>query len=168
LDNAIQQEEARDYVKRSRILKSNVSTIFSIIWGQCSNDMKNKLRYMPGYSTTSKEDCVWLLEKTKGISLKFDEKRNGLFLSALNARNGFLSCAQKSNPSNVEYCDELKSWADTIKFYGGTVAESHEMVPVISPVGSTRSVAKRKKIASIEPWELHTYRRLTPTDVGSL
>ena len=106
--------------------------------------MKNtKLKSTPEYSTTSKEDCVWLLKKIKGISLKFDEKRNG-FLSALDARNSFLSCAQKVTQSNVDYRDELKSWADTIEFYGGAVAESHEIVPAVGTDGYELSVDERK------------------------
>ena len=162
LDKAIQQEEAQDYVKRSRILKSNMSAIFSIIWGQCSDDMKNKLKSTPGYSTTSKEDCVWLLKKIKGISLKFDEKRNG-FLSALDARNSFLSCAQEANQSNVDYRDELKSWADTIEFYGGAVAESHETVPAIGTDGYELRVNERKKIAYDRTMGV-TYMRKADTD----
>ena len=54
--------------------------------------------------------------------MKFDEKCNA-FLSALNARNSFLTCQQKSWQSNVEYRDELKGWADTIEYYGGSVAD---------------------------------------------
>jgi hypothetical protein len=88
-DRAIQQEEAKDYVKRARILKSNMSTVFSVIWGQCSDDMKTKLKSTPGFAEATKEDCTWLLKKIKGISLKFDEMRNA-FLSASDARGSFL------------------------------------------------------------------------------
>ena len=90
LDRAIQQEEAKDYVKRTHILKSNISTIFSVVWGQYSDDMKNKMKCMPGYAETTKEDCTWRLKKIKGISLKFDQKCNE-FLSALDARSSFLN-----------------------------------------------------------------------------
>ena len=146
LDKAIQQEEAKAYVKRTRILTSNMSTIFSIVWGQCSEDMKTKLKSTPGYAETTKEDVVWLLKKIKGISLKFDEKRNA-FLSALDARASFLYCRQKQGQTNVAFRDELKAWTDTIEFYGGSVAECHTLVPEKGPRETTLSVAAREKIA---------------------
>ena len=146
LDKAIQQEEAKDYVKRTRILKSNMSTIFSVIWGQCSEDMKTKLKSTPGFAEATKEDCTWLLKKIKGISLKFDEKRNG-FLSALDARGSFLNCRQKQGQTNVSYRDEMKAWADTIEFYGGSVAECYLLVPENGPDGAKLSVSERKKVA---------------------
>ena len=146
LDRAVQQEEAKDSVKRTPILKSNMSTIFYVVWGQCSDDMKTKLKSTPEYAEATKEDCTWLLKKIKGISLKFDDKRNA-FLSSLDARSSFLSCRQKQGQTNVAFRDELKAWADTIEFYGGSVAECYTLVPEWGPGGVRLSATARMKIA---------------------
>lgn len=121
-----------------------MSTTFSVVWGQCSDDMKTKLKSAPGYAETTKEDCTWLLKKKKSISLKFDEKCNG-FLSALDARGSFLSnCCQKQGQPNVAFRDELKAWADTIEFYVGRVSECYTLVPERGSGGGFLSMEQRR------------------------
>ena len=147
LEIEIQKEEIKEYVKRVRVLKSNMGTMYAIMWGQCSEDMKNKVKAVADYhEKTEANDCVWLLKKVRGISMKFDEKCNA-FLSALNARHSFLTCQQKSWQPNVEYRDELKGWADTIEYYGGSVAECHHLVPTERPDGTVMNLATRKALA---------------------
>jgi hypothetical protein len=33
-------EEVKEYVKRTQALASNAATVYTVIWGQCSEDMK--------------------------------------------------------------------------------------------------------------------------------
>ena len=82
LEIEIQKEEIKEYVKRVRVLKSNKGTMYAIMWGQCSEDMKNKVKAVADYHERAEaNDCVWLLTTVRGISMKFDEKCNA-FLSA--------------------------------------------------------------------------------------
>ena len=37
-------EEVKTYVKRNHTLKSNLATVYAVIWGQCSDDMKAKAK----------------------------------------------------------------------------------------------------------------------------
>ena len=161
LEIEIQKEEIKEYVKRVRVLKSNMGTMYAIMWVQCSEDMKNKVKAVADYHEKAEaNDCVWLLKKVRGISMKFDERCNA-FLSALNARHSFLTCQQKSWQSNVEYRDEFKGWADTIEYYGGSVAECHHLVPTERPNGTVMNIATRKALACdfalgrLHPWRRH-------------
>ena len=59
-------EEAREWVKRNRALLSNLATVFAVAWGQCSEEMKLRLKTHDGYeASASANDCVWLF-KTSG------------------------------------------------------------------------------------------------------
>ena len=54
-------EEVKEYVKRTRTLKSNLATIFAVAWGQCSNAMKARVKTHSGYEEmSSTNNCVWL------------------------------------------------------------------------------------------------------------
>ena len=56
-------EEVKAYVKRNHTLKSNLATV---IWGQCSDDMKVKVKTHDDYKDkTANNDCFWLLKQIK-------------------------------------------------------------------------------------------------------
>ena len=62
------QASMKTYNLRSDELKSNLNSLYSVIWGQSSENMKTKLRSLDGYTAqTQKDNCVWLLGQIKGI-----------------------------------------------------------------------------------------------------
>jgi hypothetical protein len=51
-------EEVKTYVKRNHTLKSNLATVYAVIWGQCSDDMKAKIKTHDDYKDkTVNNDC---------------------------------------------------------------------------------------------------------------
>jgi hypothetical protein len=44
VDEAIWKEELKEHVKQVRVLKGNLATMMAIIWGQCSEAMKSKVK----------------------------------------------------------------------------------------------------------------------------
>ena len=51
-------EEVKEYVKRTRTLRSNLATIHAVIWGQCSEAMKAKVKSLDDYKAkTVDNDC---------------------------------------------------------------------------------------------------------------
>ena len=94
-EEMIHVEEVKEYVKRTRTLKSNMATVYAVVWEQCSKAMKAKLKSLTGYKEKAEaNDCYWLLKQIKAVTLQFDEKRN-VFISLLDARTSFLNCKQK-------------------------------------------------------------------------
>ena len=66
-------EDVKTYVKRNRELESNLATVYSVAWGQCSEDMKARIKTTKGYQTAAeKNDCLWLLKSTKAVPQKFE------------------------------------------------------------------------------------------------
>ena len=95
----------------------------AVIWEQCSESMKARLRVLTGFKdATSGNDCFWILQQIKSVTLQFNEKRYGN-LSLTDARWNMLNCRQQQDQSVAEYKEILKGWADAIDFHGGTVAE---------------------------------------------
>ncbi|KAI2502266.1 hypothetical protein MHU86_12155 [Fragilaria crotonensis] len=120
-DLAIWNEDIRDYAKRKRVLRGNLAALQAVIWGQCSEAMKAKVKSLDGYAASAKEDdCEWLLNNIKAITMQFDAKHNG-YISMLDATAAFLNCRQQQGQSADSYLEAMKSHTDTIEYHGGTL-----------------------------------------------
>lgn len=72
----IYSEEVKEYVKRVRTLKSNLVALHVVIWGQCSEAVRAKVKLLAHHKTRMAENnCYWLLKQIKVVTLQFDEKR---------------------------------------------------------------------------------------------
>ena len=99
VEKAIRDKELREFVKKKGALKGKLATIQAVILGQCSKTMKDKLRSVDNFKAeTRRNNCLWLLQQIRAISLLFDRKKNA-FISILNAQRGFLKC--KHHPGRL-------------------------------------------------------------------
>jgi len=66
----IYAEKIKEYVKRETALTGNMRLVYAVIWGQCSEAMKAKIKSVSNYKDKSEgNDCVWLLEHVKATML---------------------------------------------------------------------------------------------------
>lgn len=95
----------KEYVKRNRTLSSNLAALHAVIWGQCSEAMKAKIKSHDDYKSKSDAyNCLWMLKHIKAVTLQFDKKQND-FISLLDARTSFLTCKQGPNQSADDYLE---------------------------------------------------------------
>jgi hypothetical protein len=108
LQGIVYIEQVKGYVKRLNELKSNLGKVHAVIWGQCSEAMKAKIKSLTDYkSKTEANDCFWLLKQLKAVTLQFDEKRN-VFVSLLEARTSLMKCKQEQGQTVSEYLEVLR------------------------------------------------------------
>jgi hypothetical protein len=168
LSDMIYAEEVKQYVKRKASLTSNLATIHAVVWGQCSDAMKAKIKSLTDYKEkTEANDCFWLLKKIKAVTLQFDEKRN-VFISLLDARTSLLNCRQQQGQSASDYLETLRGWADTIEYHGGTVAENFTLIAEKDDSGKARTDEERKALARDRTLAIMFIRRADPTRYGTL
>ena len=61
-----------EYVKRESVLAENVKTVYSLIWGQCTDVMRQKIRSHSDYKTTEDVlDAIGLLKTIKSNMFNF-------------------------------------------------------------------------------------------------
>ena len=60
----IYNQEVKEYVKNKGILKRNIQKTYGLIWGQCSEALKELVRHLEDYKDKSREfDVILLLEE---------------------------------------------------------------------------------------------------------
>ena len=161
-------EEVKEFVKRTRALKSNLATIFAVAWGQCSDAMKARVKTHVGYEDmTAANDCVWLFSQIRSVTLQFHDSKDS-FMSLLDAQFGFLSCKQKADESADDYADALIGWSDTIETHGGTVAVNFKLIGATAEDGTPRSDAKRQEMARERTIATALIRNADPSRYGTL
>ena len=146
-DLEIWKEDLRDLSKRKRVLRGSLSAIHAVIWGQCSEAMKARVKSLPEYDErTACDDCEWLLRNINAITMQFDSRHNG-YIAMLDATAGFLNFRQQQHQSVSNYLETLKSHVDTIEYHGGTVVLNPALAPESDGLGNKLSSTERTKIA---------------------
>ena len=88
--------------------KENKSKLYSVIWGQCSDTMKKKLKALKAYKDLSDDsDSLKLLKEIKGILYWFDTRDN-LYSSMHDAKVAFYTNKQGKDESNSDYLSRFK------------------------------------------------------------
>ena len=168
MEKMISAEEVKDYVRRGRTLKGNLSTVYAVIWGQCSEAMRDRVKSMRDHTKKAEaNDCLWLLKQVKSITLKFDEKRD-VFISLLDARTRLMNCRQQQGQSADQYLEVLRGWAETIEYHKGIVAENYELVPDTDDKGNKLTVSERTTISRERTLAILYIRGADPTRYGTL
>jgi Reverse transcriptase (RNA-dependent DNA polymerase)/Zinc knuckle len=168
LQEMVYIEQVKGYVKRLSALTSNLATVHAVIWGQCSEAMKAKMKALKGYKEkTEANDCFWFLKQLKAVTMQFDEKRYK-FMSLLDARTSMLNCKQLQGQTASDYLEVLRGWADTIEYHGGTVAENYTLIDEKDTTGKVRTESERKMMARDRTLATLFIRRADPTRYGTL
>jgi hypothetical protein len=75
-DLAIWGKEVEAFVKRKGYLNENLCSAYSLIWGQCTEALRSKLRAKTEFETISQQfDCVELLKLIKDTVFKFSSQK---------------------------------------------------------------------------------------------
>jgi hypothetical protein len=94
-EDFIWHEELKEFVKRKRTLGGNLATVHAVVWGQCSEAMMAKLKSSDKYLAKTKDnDCHWLIQEIRAVTLQFDQKRN-LYVTLADAKLSYYRCRQK-------------------------------------------------------------------------
>ena len=161
-------EEVKEYVKRNTALTANVSAMFSVIWGQCSDNMKAEIKALSGYADAAdRDDCFWLLANIQAITLQFDDAKHAV-LALVDAHTSFFNCKQQPGQSVDDFADTLIGWADTIESHKGTIGVNLELISAVDDAGMPRTLASRRAIAREQTLATVLVKRADPSKYAVL
>jgi hypothetical protein len=121
VDQEIFKEKIRMYVKIESAVETTMKSLYDLIWGQCSESLRSRLRGHDDYATYSPgADSIALL---KGIRAEMTGFRDKQYLPhALHKiMQDFYNLAQGKHRNNQEYYDEFNSMVLTAKESGATI-----------------------------------------------
>ena len=115
----IKTEQVKRWMRRIEIHKNNKSTLYGLVWGQCSAGLQESIKGEAEYEQKSKVfDSIWLLEKAKLISSGVDEKANKYY-TLLKALMTMCNVRQGQNESNDSFRKRIDSVVLTVNLVGG-------------------------------------------------
>ena len=125
---AIYNEEIKQWLKDKRSLDSTLVSLFNIVWGQCSKLMRNKLIGMDKYEKV-KESCdvATLLKEIRRISNRMEE--NTSIYDALDqAKQNYYKYEQPDDESNARHLINFKNIVGIVEHYGGELFYDEKMI----------------------------------------
>ena len=121
-------------MKRRNDLVSNSGTIYSVIYGQCSEQMKAELKTSQVFKYIDQEqtNCVQLLNELRAIAYEFESKKN-IHVSMDSALKAYTNISQAKGESLPEFKDIFDATVKALEYHGGHLGESlrlikHELV----------------------------------------
>jgi hypothetical protein len=128
VDAKIFDKEIEHYVTQLKAYKSNKCSMYSLIWGQCSESMQAKIKSTTGFeSMRDNTDSLELLQTIKGIAYKFEAQDN-IYMAMDDAKNAFYTYVQSHDETNASYLTKFKNMVEVIEHYGGSVGDDEIFV----------------------------------------
>ena len=114
------KHEINSFVKRKATLADNVQKSYSLVYGQCTELLKNKLRSTTKWrKIKNAQDVIALLKEIKNITFKFEDQKYPV-LSVHNAKIAFYSFRQVEL-SNLAYLQKNKILVDIATSLDGSL-----------------------------------------------
>lgn len=115
----IYDKELVEYVKRKIMLETNVNTLYNIVWGQCTDALREKLKALSTYSTMStKGEGINLLVEIRDLVYK-REKDKDAWHSYYEATLQLYVFRQGNNLSNKQYHQKFQNLVEYVDGCGG-------------------------------------------------
>ena len=110
-----------EYFKCKNFLRENKKSVYSIVWGQCTDYMRQKLEAKENYETfNDAQDPFGLLKEIKSITFKFEEHRY-IYHSLYESYRMFYAFRQTQEMGNTEYLEQFKNLVDVLEQHGGSL-----------------------------------------------
>jgi hypothetical protein len=117
----IWEKEVDEYVKRKIYLFENVRTLYSLVWGQCTDIMRSKLEGLDRFEKISSDgDGLELLKAIKEIVYQFQSQKY-LPHSLHESKQRFYQCTQGKYLTAAQYLEKFQNIVDVIEQTGGSV-----------------------------------------------
>ena len=114
---------AKDYYERKNLLKDNLTHIYTVVWGQCSEAMQTKIMGIDGYEKHHEaSDSALLLQSIRQIKVRFDSNKSRA-LSLCEARLQLEAIRQSTRENSMEFFRRFKSLVDAYEHFGGTLGD---------------------------------------------
>ena len=113
---AVNDQMAKDFARSIHVLKSNVTKIYSLVWGQCTSALQSEIKSIDDYDVhAATYDTLWLLKTVKRVSSGVVTRGNG-YSNMLNVISRFFhEVYQGQNESEDSWYKRFRAECNTLK-----------------------------------------------------
>ena len=116
----IQAEDVKMIPKRQQKLIKALKKGYATVYGQCSQEVRNKLKSMENWEATQKEQSLHeLISKVERICVSFNDHKQEVF-NLVQALKTLFLYMQRLKETVEEYGRNFKSLWDTVEAFGGS------------------------------------------------
>ncbi|KAI2491388.1 hypothetical protein MHU86_23177 [Fragilaria crotonensis] len=128
----IWEKKIDEYVKRTTYIEENNKTLYSLVWGQCTDIMQQKVRSSEGFDVTMKtKNGVGLLTAIKNIAFSFEGQKYHP-LSLLEAKKRFLNQVQGRTVTTQAYYEKFRNTMNVLKAIGADIGLDSGMRKILN------------------------------------
>jgi hypothetical protein len=124
----IWDKEVDEYMKLRTALRENVKTLYSLVWGQCSDNMRQRVEASPNFATMSSTlNGLTLLISIKSVAFQF-QSQNYPEEALHEAKRRFFYCRQKPGVTVTTYLELFQSIVDVIDHVEGDIGTDRGLI----------------------------------------
>eukprot|EP00978_Attheya_sp_CCMP212_P037182 scaffold173708_cov61-Attheya_sp.AAC.1 len=125
----LEWENAVDLFDKQKIyLSQNLKSLYSLVWGQCTYDMRFKIKVLDNFDTMSADrDGLALLKAIQDIVVYNFQSHKNLRHALHEAMCHFYGCVQGKNLTTQAYLKQFQHSIAAIEHYGGSVGAEPAM-----------------------------------------
>jgi hypothetical protein len=130
-EKRICEKEVDEHVKRTAYLKENIRTLYSLVWGRCTDIVQQRVDAMDTFgqmSTTG--DGLMLLRANKDITYNFQSQKYLLHL-LYESKRRFYMLFQGRTTTSQAYLEQFQNMIDVIQRSGGSIGEDSGVEKII-------------------------------------
>jgi hypothetical protein len=136
----IWEKEVDEHVKHKNHLADNMQTVYSLVWGQCTDIMRQKVKALPFYEQlTTDGDGLALLKAIKNLVYNFQallkaiknlvynfQSQKYLPQALHESKRCFYFCVQGRHTTTSTYIEQFQNIVDVIEHSGGSIGKDPE------------------------------------------
>ena len=117
------------HLQREDDYKSNLGTVYSVIYGQCSDQMKAELKTSQRFKDIDKDqlDCISLLGEIRAVAYEFESKKN-IYVTMDDALRNFSNIHQHKNESLTEFKDRFDATIKALEYHGHDLGRNLNLI----------------------------------------
>jgi hypothetical protein len=153
----IWKKKVEEYVRRKTYLKETVKSLFSLVWGQCTDIMRQKVKALNAFKELSaKNDGIELLKTIKNTAFSFKMQKNA-WQASHEAIRHFYMVLQGKHMSTQDYLKHFQNTVKAIEHTVGVVGKlpglEDKLLVMKGHTLSQMTVAEKEALAPLESQE---------------
>ena len=121
-------ELIKQWIRDDRSLEATTRSLYNIVWGQCSKQVRNKVKMSNIFEKIKeKGDATSLLKEIRSVMLQI-ETNTSIYDATDKAKSIIYTYKQEEHESNAKHVKNLSSIIEAVSYIGGSIFEDKGLI----------------------------------------